>query len=111
MTDTETPDTATTHDTATCTDLAIFRLQLDRKPESARDADDSPVAVELLMHIHSLVEAEQVLDSLREAQARLQAMILLHRLQNAVPSDLLSEMLDQLGDIVERDLPGDDDER
>ena len=109
MTNTETPDTATKHDREACTDLAIFRLQLDRKPDSAKDENDSAVGVELLMHIHSMVEAEQVLDSLREAQARLQAMILLHRLQHAVPSDLLSEMLDQLGDIVERDLPGDDE--
>jgi hypothetical protein len=102
-------DTETKHDTATCTDPAIFRLQLDRKPDHAKDENDSAVGVELLMHIHSMLEAEQVVESLREALARVQAMMLLHRLQHAVPSDLLGEMLDQLGDIVDRDLPGDDE--
>lgn len=101
----ETTDTATDHDIATCEQPELLRLTITRGTDTEPGEGDGPiteaaVSVEVQMHMHTEAELRSVVNVLQETQARIEAHLLLTRLRVAMPSDLLAEMLDALGEIV-----------
>jgi hypothetical protein len=100
----------TEHDSASCEHPEVFRLIVTRKS----DTDDASVhEVEMGFHVHSRAEARTILEAITEAEARLQAMVLLNQLQRSMPSALLTEMIEQLDAILTgntEDTEGSDDE-